>query len=148
MSNRPAFPTRDAAIGVIQRELTAFARRARARAAELHPGLSLVESSILDLVIARDGCLGSDLAEHFMLDRSTVSRQVAALERHGYLTREVDPGNRRNHILRASARGRRIAREAENRRSLAFGERLRDWDEDDIARFAGYLMRYNEADGA
>ncbi|MEU6831528.1 MarR family transcriptional regulator [Nocardia beijingensis] len=147
MRQSPAFPTRSTAIHTIQRELTAFARRARGRAAELHPELPLVASSILDLVIERDGCLATELAEHFLLDKSTVSRQVAALERLGYLTREVDPANRRNHVLRATPAGQRIAREAEQRRREAFAERFRDWDDDDLAKLAGYLVRYNAADG-
>ncbi|WP_159847100.1 MarR family winged helix-turn-helix transcriptional regulator [Nocardia sp. CY41] len=147
MRQSPAFPTRSIAIHTIQRELTAFARRARGRAAELHPELPLVASSILDLVIERDGCLATELAEHFLLDKSTVSRQVAALERLGYLTREVDPANRRNHILRATPAGRRMAREAELRRREAFAERFRDWDDEDLAELAGHLVRYNAADG-
>ncbi len=134
---------RSAAIHIIQRELTAFARRARGRASELHPELSLVASSILDLVIERDGCQATDLAEHFVLDKSTVSRQVGALERLGYLTREVDPENRRNHILRPTGEGRRVAGAAERRRHQEFAERLTAWDDADIRRFADYLVRYN-----
>ncbi|MBF6330144.1 MarR family winged helix-turn-helix transcriptional regulator [Nocardia transvalensis] len=145
MTERSATPSRSAAIQTIQRELTAFARRARGRAAELHPELSLVAASILDLVIDRDGCLASELAEHFLLDKSTVSRQVATLERQGYLTREADPANRRNHILRATTEGRRRAREAERARARAFTDRFRDWDDRDIARFAAYLVRYDKA---
>ncbi|WP_297621800.1 MarR family winged helix-turn-helix transcriptional regulator [Nocardia sp.] len=49
------------------------------------------------------GCLASDLAGHFHLDKSTVSRQVAALEHLGYLTKEIDPADRRNHVLQAIA---------------------------------------------
>ncbi|KZM73746.1 winged helix-turn-helix transcriptional regulator [Nocardia terpenica] len=146
MKPEPAFPSREAAIQVIQRELTAFARRARGRAAELHPGLSLVAASILDLIIDRDGCLAAELAEHFLLDKSTVSRQVASLEQQGYLAKEVDPANRRNHILRATAAGKRVAREAERSRRGAFTERLHDWDDHDIAQLARYLMRYNAPD--
>ncbi|WP_225726828.1 MULTISPECIES: MarR family winged helix-turn-helix transcriptional regulator [unclassified Nocardia] len=134
---------RDVAIDTIQRELTAFARRARGRAAELHPELSLVAFSILDLVIERDGCQATDLATHFLLDKSTVSRQVTALERLGYLTRAIDPTNRRNHILRPTREGKRVAREAEDARRTAFAERLREWPDADITRFADYLHRYN-----
>lgn len=146
MKSADAFPGRSDAIEVIQRELTAFARRARGRAAELHPELSLVASSILDLVIERNGCLASDLAGHFHLDKSTVSRQVAALERDGYLAREVDPANRRNLVLHATAEGRRVARAAARSRSAAFTERFADWDDADVERLAAYLVRYNAAD--
>ncbi|MFE2994981.1 MarR family winged helix-turn-helix transcriptional regulator [Nocardia sp. NPDC059246] len=146
MKSADAFPGRSDAIEVIQRELTAFARRARGRAAELHPELSLVASSILDLVIERNGCLASDLAGHFHLDKSTVSRQVAALERDGYLAREVDPANRRNLVLHATAEGRRVARAAARNRSAAFTGRFADWDDADVERLAAYLVRYNAAD--
>ncbi|MFD3508788.1 MarR family winged helix-turn-helix transcriptional regulator [Nocardia sp. NPDC058666] len=133
------------AVDTIQRELTAFSRRARGRAAELHPELSLVAYSILDLVRERGGCLATDLAEQFLLDKSTVSRQVGALEKLGYLEREVDPGNRRNHILRATAEGEAVARKAESRRREAFQSRFADWTDDDVAALAGYLIRYNLA---
>ncbi|MET8428018.1 MarR family transcriptional regulator [Nocardia sp. NPDC004860] len=146
MKSADAFPGRSDAIEVIQRELTAFARRARGRAAELHPGLSLVASSILDLVIERNGCLASDLAGHFRLDKSTVSRQVAALERDGYLAREVDPANRRNLVLHATAEGKRVARAAARNRSAAFSKRFADWDDADVERLAAYLVRYNAVD--
>ncbi|MFF0544103.1 MarR family winged helix-turn-helix transcriptional regulator [Nocardia thailandica] len=134
---------RDVAVDTIHRELTAFARRARGRAAELHPQLSLVAYSILGLLIERDGAQAAELAEQFLLDKSTVSRQVAALERLGYLTREIDPVNRRNHILRATADGRRVAAEAEASRQAAFERRLSTWSDRDLAQLAAYLTRYN-----
>ncbi|MFD4431260.1 MarR family transcriptional regulator [Nocardia sp. NPDC058497] len=71
------------------------------------------------LILERDGCQATDLVEQFLLDKSTVSRQVGALEKLGYLEREVDPGNRRNHILHATAAGRTVAKEAERRRREA-----------------------------
>ncbi|MBW0269881.1 MarR family transcriptional regulator [Nocardia sp. MH4] len=138
--------TRTAAVDAIQRELTAFARRARGRAAELHPELSLVAYSILDLILERGGCQATDLAEQFLLDKSTVSRQVGALERLGYLTREVDPGNRRNHLLHATESGRIVAREAERRRREAFTERFADWTDADVTALATLLTRYNRGD--
>ncbi|WP_227982979.1 MarR family winged helix-turn-helix transcriptional regulator [Nocardia spumae] len=147
MKDADSYPSRVVAIQTIQRELTAFARRARGRAAELHPDLPLVAYSILDLVIARDGCLAAELAEYFVLDKSTMSRQVAALQKQGYLVKEVDPANRRNHILRATDAGRRIAAAAERARSAAVDERFDDWDDRDIDRFAAYLVRYNATDG-
>ncbi|MGY0499652.1 MarR family winged helix-turn-helix transcriptional regulator [Nocardia sp. FBN12] len=138
--------TRTLAVDTIQRELTAFARRARGRAAELHPELSLVAYSILDLILEREGCLATDLAEQFLLDKSTVSRQVGALEKLGYLERAVDPGNRRNHVLHATSAGRTVAREAERRRRDAFQARFADWTDEDVAAMAGYLTRYNRGD--
>lgn len=69
------------AVETIQREMTVFARRAQASAGRLHPELSLVSYTLLGHLEERDGCRATDLAAHYALDKSTVSRQVAALER-------------------------------------------------------------------
>ncbi|KJK59930.1 MarR family winged helix-turn-helix transcriptional regulator [Saccharothrix sp. ST-888] len=145
MNEKAASPSRDDALRSIQRELTAFARRARSRAAELHPELSLVAFSMLDLMTERGGCRGADLAAYFMLDKSTVSRQVGALEKLGYLVRETDPEDHRGQILRPSPAGLEAMRAAHEQRRIAFLDRLTDWDDADIAQLAAYLERYNSS---
>ncbi|MER7035279.1 MarR family transcriptional regulator, partial [Streptomyces albidoflavus] len=85
---------REESLDVIQRELTAFARRARATAARLHPDLPLVSYTLLAHIDYRQGCRATDLAAHYMLDKSTVSRQVAALEKLGLVERHPD----RRHV--------------------------------------------------
>src|SRR5262245_55640959 len=96
-------PARDRAIDTIQRELTAFARRARTQAAQLHPELSLVTHSLLDHMEKSGGCRGTDLASHFLLDKSTVSRQLAMMEREGLIVRAPAPGgDQRERLLRPS----------------------------------------------
>ncbi|MDH6121559.1 MarR family winged helix-turn-helix transcriptional regulator [Kitasatospora sp. GAS204B] len=137
---------RDESIETIQRELTAFARRARHKASQLHPGLSLVTYSILDLMNERGGCRAADVAAYFLLDKSTVSRQVGALEKLGLLSREVDPEDQRGQILRPSEQGLALLREAYEMRRQSFTERFTDWTDDDVARLAGYLVRYGAAD--
>ncbi|WP_030273112.1 MarR family winged helix-turn-helix transcriptional regulator [Streptomyces sp. NRRL B-24484] len=139
-------PDRDAALDAIQRELTAFARRARHKAAQMHPDLSLVTYSMLDLVKERGSCRAADLAAHFMLDKSTVSRQVTALEKLGLITREPDPEDQRGQLLRPSEDGLRLLADAAERRRLAFRDRFTDWTDADIERFAGYLTRYGAGD--
>ncbi|MFH9348943.1 MULTISPECIES: MarR family winged helix-turn-helix transcriptional regulator [Kitasatospora] len=137
-------PGRQSSIDTIQRELTAFARRARHKASQLHPDLSLVTYSILDLITERGGCRAADVAAHFMLDKSTVSRQVTALERLGLLRREADPDDQRGQILRATEAGLTLLRDANEQRRLAFTTRFTDWSDEDVARFAAYLARYGE----
>ncbi|WP_327065381.1 MarR family transcriptional regulator [Kitasatospora sp. NBC_01250] len=137
---------RDESIEIIQRELTAFARRARHKASQLHPGLSLVTYSILDLMNERGGCRAADLAAYFMLDKSTVSRQVGALEKLGLLSREVDPEDHRGQILRPSEQGMALLRHAYEMRRESFTERFTEWTDEDVARLAGYLVRYGAAD--
>lgn len=139
-------PARDATIDIIQRELTAFARRARSSAARVHPKLSLVTYSMLDHMVGTGGCRATDLACHFMLDKSTVSRQTATLERLGLIVREADPDDHRGQILRPSDEGLRLLRDAHDRRRAAYEQRLAGWPDDDLERLAGYLQRYNAAD--
>ncbi|MFV2121303.1 MarR family winged helix-turn-helix transcriptional regulator [Streptomyces sp. Act-28] len=136
---------REAAVDVIQRELTAFARRARAAAARLHPELSLVSYTLLAHIHDRAGCSATDLAVHYLLDKSTVSRQLASLERTGLVERRPDPDDHRVQVLHPTAKGRRVLASTQADRRAAYEERLRDWSADDLARFAAYLVRYNAA---
>jgi DNA-binding MarR family transcriptional regulator len=135
------------AVETIQRELTVFARRARAAAGRMHPELSLVSYTLLGHLEESGGCRATDLAAHYALDKSTVSRQVAALERAGLIARRPDAQDQRVLLLHLTETGRRIlARVTESRRAV-FRERLADWPAEDLARFADYLARYNAGPG-
>ncbi|SNX56358.1 MarR family transcriptional regulator [Streptomyces sp. TLI_55] len=131
------------AVESIQREMTAFARRARASAGRMHPELSLVSYTLLGHLEERDGCRATDLAAHYALDKSTVSRQVAALERAALVERRLDPDDHRVQVLHLTEAGREILAQVTESRRAAFQERLADWPEEDLVRFAGYLVRYN-----
>src|SRR5690606_7918928 len=60
----------------------------------------------------------TDLAIEFALDLSTVSRQLATLERAGLAYRYRDPADQRPYILRANPRGQ-LARAERDPRRLA-----------------------------
>ncbi|WP_199547140.1 MarR family winged helix-turn-helix transcriptional regulator [Streptomyces sp. N35] len=138
---------REAAIATIQRELTAFARRARAAAAQMHPELSLVSFTLLAHLEDSGGCRAPDLAAHLLLDKSTVSRQVAALERAGHVERRGDPDDHRMRLLHLTEQGEQVLARAADRRSQAFQARLGDWEPAELERFAAYLTRYNDEAG-
>ncbi|GAA2532152.1 MarR family winged helix-turn-helix transcriptional regulator [Streptomyces fimbriatus] len=131
------------AVEVIQREMTVFARRARASAGRMHPELSLVSYTLLGHLETSGGCRATDLAAHYALDKSTVSRQVAALERAGLVERRADPEDHRVQVVRLTPAGRRILAQVTESRRAAFAQRLAHWPEEDLRRFAGYLERYN-----
>ncbi|MEU0721704.1 MarR family transcriptional regulator [Streptomyces lavendulocolor] len=134
---------RDESVDTIQRELTAFARRARATAARLHPELSLVSYTLLAHIDARQGCRATDLAAHYLLDKSTVSRQVATLEKLGLVERRPDPADHRVQVLHPTEAGTRVLSSTQASRRAAYQERLADWSTEDLDRFAAYLIRYN-----
>lgn len=135
----------DASVETIQREMTAFARRARASAGRMHPELSLVSYTLLGHLEESGGCRATDLAAHYALDKSTVSRQVSALERAGLIERRVDPEDHRVQVLQLTDAGTRILAQVTESRRIAFRERLADWPAADLERFAAYLVRYNTA---
>lgn len=137
-------PQRDESLDTIQRELTAFARRARAAAARLHPELPLVSFTLLAHIDAQQGCRATDLASHYMLDKSTVSRQIAALEKLGMVERRPAPEDHRVQVLHPTEAGAKALAATHADRRAAYRERLADWTEDDLAQFAAYLLRYNE----
>ncbi|MFE6409303.1 MarR family winged helix-turn-helix transcriptional regulator [Streptomyces sp. NPDC057837] len=127
--------------------MTVFARRARAAAGRMHPELSLVSYTLLGHLEESGGCRATDLAAHYALDKSTVSRQVAALERAGLVERRPDPRDHRVQVLDLTRAGRRVlARVTESRRAVV-RERLAHWPEEDLTRFADYLVRYNAGSG-
>lgn len=137
---------REASIDVIQRELTSFARRARQKAAQLHPELSLVAHSMLDHMYKNGSCHAADLAAYFMLDKSTVSRQIGVLEAEGMIVRESDPDDHRRQTLKPSEKGLDLLKKANRQRRASFEKRFTDWDDADVAQLAAYLRCYNAAD--
>ncbi|MEU8677457.1 MarR family winged helix-turn-helix transcriptional regulator [Streptomyces sp. NPDC048560] len=136
---------REESLDVIQRELTAFARRARSAAARLHPELPLVSYTLLAHIDEQHGCRAADLAAHYMLDKSTVSRQVGSLEKLGLVERHADPDDHRIQVLRPTEAGTQALAATKASRRAAYRKRLGDWTEDDLSRFAQYLLRYNSA---
>lgn len=133
----------DEAVETIQREMTVFARRARASAGRMHPELSLVSYTLLGHLEESGGCRATDLAAHYALDKSTVSRQVAALERARLIERRLDADDHRVQVLQLTDAGREILAQVTDSRRAAFRERLEGWPEEDLERFASYLVRYN-----
>lgn len=133
------------AVDAIQREMTVFARRARAFAGRLHPELTLVSYTLLAHLEDSGGCLAKDLAARYGLDKSTVSRQVQALETLGFLERRPAPEDHRAQMLHLTPAGAGILAQVTESRHAAVAARLAGWDGADVARFAELLIRYNAA---
>jgi DNA-binding MarR family transcriptional regulator len=77
-----------------------------------HGGIRVSVSEVFALgELSEAGTLSQrDLAGRLGLDKSTVSRLAAGMERRGWLARERDPDNRRLYRLRLTAKGRAAAR--------------------------------------
>ena len=83
----------------------------------------------------------SDVAARLHVDLSVASRQIAALDRAGHVTRTPDGDDRRALVVAVTDHGRAVLADTHRRMVEAFGEALGDWSEDDIAALAAALSR-------
>jgi len=59
------------------------------------------------MVLSREeGISQDDLASHFHIDKGTVARALRKLEDNKYLFREIDPENRRRHLIYLTSKGK------------------------------------------
>ncbi len=125
----------------VYRELAVFSRRARAVGSQVHPDLSLVAYTLLAHIATGPGVRATDLARHYNLDKSTVSRQLAALEDLGMIIREG--GGRAGQDIVLTAKGEQTLAAANDSMRGAVTTRLANWSTEDLEHFAGYLERFN-----
>lgn len=70
--------------------------------------VSVTQCYALEALLHRGPSSLNELAAQLFLDKSTASRVVGTLERKGYLTRSIDPQDRRAVSLEVTAAGRRL----------------------------------------
>jgi DNA-binding MarR family transcriptional regulator len=135
-------------IETVSRELVQLVRGLR----ELHGAMSAVSRHPVDAsgaaVLSRLDELGpvrlSTLAQVLCLDISTVSRQVPALERHGWVARERDRDDQRAQLLRLTDAGRTVLGEVRGSRAEVLRRLLPDWTDRELEAFADQLHRFND----
>ena len=86
----------------------------------------------------------STLATVMCLDLSTVSRQVPALEREGWVVRTKDPDDHRAQLLELTAAGHAMLESVRRSRAEVLARLLPDWEPDEIRAFAAQLARFND----
>jgi DNA-binding MarR family transcriptional regulator len=85
------------------------------------------------------------LAEAVHSDPSTVSRQIAALVRIGYVERRSDPADGRACLLAATDEGHRVFEANRERRNHEISRITSDWDEADRERLVELMDRFTTA---
>jgi len=71
-------------------------------------GLTIPQWRVIAVLGPEAALSASEIAEHSVMDKVTVSRAVARLVDDGRLLRATDPDDRRRSLLRLSRRGRSI----------------------------------------
>lgn len=138
---------RDRSVGIVYDGIAAITRRAAARSRRLAAPLSFVEHSLLSFIGTTPGCRATDVAASFHLNRSTVSRQVAALfalDLVEYAADDASPG--RGRVLQMTEHGRAQLQASADVQREALQARLSGWSDGDIDKFAAMLSRFNETD--
>lgn len=134
------------AVQRIEQELTLLVRRAQKvhlRGGPTEPVVERAAYGILAWLHDAGPLRPSVLASHFLLDASTISRQVAFLERAGLVMREPDAGDRRACRLRLTEHGRGVLTTTRADRRGVVHKLLESWSPDDRAKFASLLAAFN-----
>jgi DNA-binding MarR family transcriptional regulator len=87
----------------------------------------------------------SGVAECLKSDPSTVSRQVAALVKDGYLERQADPDDGRASLLVLTPKADALLARHDRIRLDYFARMLEGWSDAELRRFAEMLDRFTKA---
>jgi DNA-binding MarR family transcriptional regulator len=140
----------DVAIGDIEQQFALLFGRVRSgmreRAARFHPEVTVLGYNIVGLLTRAEWLRPGEIARELSLDKSTMSRQTAELERLGLVEREQDPDDHRSIRLRVTPAAAARALAERGRQRTATYEQLREWDLDDLRSLARLLERVNELD--
>lgn len=83
------------------------------------------------------------LADAVHTDTSTVSRQIAALVRHGLVERRADPQDGRACLLAATAEGENVLHQYRRQRNEEIAGLLGRWPREDVRQLIKLLDRMN-----
>ncbi|MED4531894.1 MarR family winged helix-turn-helix transcriptional regulator [Metabacillus fastidiosus] len=83
------------------------------------------------------------LAEKLMLNISTASRQVGALETKKYIHRYPDPNNGRISLMEITQEGQDILIKVQKARYGVYKEILQEWSEEELKQLENNLTRLN-----
>jgi DNA-binding MarR family transcriptional regulator len=134
----------------IGRQLGIFLRRAERfwNGFRLEPDGPTLERGAYLLLgqIAADGPRRlSAVAETACLDLSTVSRQVAALEAAGLVSRTTDATDRRAHLIEVTPTGRAVLARNREKWQVVLRDLMADWTPEERAQFVRLFVRFNDA---
>lgn len=142
--------TRDAAERItdsatVLRSLVAITRRGLIDARAEETRLSITDQSIVMAIADQPGIRSTDIAQMFRLNRSTVSRQLAALISLG-LVREASAAAGRGRPLELTTEGEDAYRKTLVALQHVIDTHLAPWTDAEVRRFAHDLQRFDRGD--
>ena len=106
----------------------------RSKWMERNLGVTGPQRLVLRMVGRQPGIAASEIASALDLHPSTLTGILSRLEKRGYLTRDVDPSDRRRARFRLTKRGQRIDRERKGTAEAAVRRALGRASEASIAQ--------------
>ena len=85
----------------------------------------------------------NEMARSLSLDGSTVTRQIAAMEERGYVSRRPDPDDGRAWVIELTRSGSRQMASVRSARRSRFAKVVAGWQPDEIEQFGRLLERFN-----
>ncbi|KQQ93831.1 hypothetical protein ASF62_06470 [Leifsonia sp. Leaf325] len=135
---------RDEHAASVLRALILISRRGVADARTAGIRLSLTDQSIVAFIVDNPGSRSTDIAREFLLNRSTVSRQLTNLMQIG-VVREATDGSGRGRPLELTEAGWEAYRESLGILQNVVDAQLAEWTDGEVAAFAESLARFNAA---
>lgn len=121
-------------------------RTARAGARALDPRLDVTAYPLVSVIGWRGAMRPSEIAAALYLDKSTVSRQIAAAARLGLVERVPDPDDARAVTIRLTPAAQARMEELKAARAERWRAALAEWAPGDIAELTRLLRRLNEVE--
>src|SRR3954468_23413000 len=123
-ADEQAPPLADAAVVADRLHSAAIHLLRRLRTEDTASGLTAPRLSALSVIVFGGPLTLGALAAAEQVRPPTMTRLVAALEGAGLVTREPDPGDPRQVLLRATPAGRRLLEEGRVRRTATLARRI------------------------
>jgi len=129
--------TESALAGSLRDAIGRLGRRMRAERGS--SDLSLGQWAALRSLERHGPMTPSELAAHEKVQPPSMTKILAALETHGYVTRTPDPVDRRQVVVAASAQGRELLADDRRRKDRWVSQRLATLEPDERAALAAAL---------
>jgi|GEM_PF-475903 len=138
---------RDAAgcpsVQALEYELAFLVRRLEAARRRYDYGLERAHYLLLLLLDEQDRSSVGALAGKINLDASTVTRQIAAMQRAGLVDKQQNPDDRRGGVITITDKGREAIVRTRQRRMERVEQVFRHWAEADRLEFARLMAHYS-----
>jgi DNA-binding MarR family transcriptional regulator len=147
MMPSPSNVTGETGLDALETELAMLARTLEAlgRRSEIHRRLDRAGYVLLRALTAGGSASISGVARRLGLDATTVTRQVATLERDGLVRRRRDESDARVCLVELTPAGRRRMESVRAARRERVASLVVDWSPSDVDRFGSLLGRLNVA---